>query len=281
MNRYRARRPGFTLTETMVYVAVLGIAVAMFARFMTGFMKTAKGSENAMRGSAELRLALSKMEADLYEANEFTGISASSVTFVCDILKNPVRNPDADADGDGTPNIKDTDADGDARLKFSLPRDQQWRAGYNLEDDDEDGDLRRDVRIQIYWTSGKVWRGISVNEGPWQVSELASRVSSFTFTVFGSKREDLGRNIDLGTDGLPGTGDAGEGDGVISQREIDWTLPPAGHGNRSGGLNTPDEFKYAASIAVYMEADSNGDGQPDAKLGTEILPPLLQLKRRR
>jgi len=30
-----------------------------------------------------------------------------------------------------------------------------------------------------------------------------------------------------------------------------------------------------------MEADANHDNLPDAKLGTEIMPPLLPLKRRR
>jgi prepilin-type N-terminal cleavage/methylation domain-containing protein len=275
------RRNGFTLTEMIVYVAILSIAVAMFSKFMTGFIKTAKTSESGMLGSAELRLALARMEGDLYEANEFSGVSRTSVTFVCDMLKNPGWDPDADADGDGVPNIKDTDADGDAQQKFSLPRDGQWRAGYNLEDDDEDNDGRRDVRVQVYYSSGAVYRALSVNEGAWQVSRLAASVSSFTFTFYGSKREDLGKNIDLGADGAASTGDAGEADGMISEREMDWVLPPAGHGNRSGGLDTADERKYITSAAVYMETDANHDGHVDAHLGTEILPPLLPLKRKR
>ena len=77
-----------------------------------------------MAGSAGLRLALSKMEGDMYEANEFLGVSKTSITFICDMLKNPSWNPAADQDGDGVPNIEDTDVDGDAPTKFSLAREQ-------------------------------------------------------------------------------------------------------------------------------------------------------------
>lgn len=280
MNLPRRSRRGFTLTEMMVYVAILSIALGLFAKFMTGFIKTAKSSESKMSGSADLRLALMKIEGDLYEANEFIGVSKTSITFICDMLKNPAWDRNA-LSVHGIPRIKDTDVDGDAYLKFSLPRDQQWRAGYNLEDDDDDNDGKIDVRIQIYYSSGTLWRGISVNEAPWQATKLATSISSFTFTFYGSKREDLGNKIDLGNDGTAGTGDAGEGDGIISEREIDRVPPPAGHGNRSGSIDTADELKYISSIEVYMEADANRDTVTDAKLGTEIMPPLLQLKRRR
>lgn len=274
-------RKGVTLTELIIYLAILSIAVVMFSKYMMGFVKNAKTSEGKMNGSADLRLAMAKIEGDLYEANEFQGVSSSSVTFVCDILRNPAYDRNGDADADGISNIKDPDADNDAYLRYSLPRDQQWRAGYNLEDDDEDGDGLTDVRVQVYYLSGTVYRRISVNEGPWQLSTLATNVSSFTFTFYGSRREDLGKNIDLGSDGTPGTGDPGEGDGIVSAREIDWVQAPAGHGNRSGALDTPEERKYITSVGVYMEADENRDGKPDAVLATEIMPPLLPLKRRR
>ena len=269
------------MTELLVYVAVLSIAVLMFSKYMTGFVKAAKGSESKMLGSAELRLALLKMENDIYEANELVGVSRTSITVICDMVKNPAYDLNADFDGDGIPNIKDTDSDNDAQQKFSLPRDAQWKSGYNLEDDDDDNDGKTDVRIQIYYSSGAVYRGISVNEAPYQVAKLAADISSFTFTFYGSKREDLGKNIDLGDDGVAGTGDAGEGDGIISEREIDWVQAPAGHGNRSGGIDTPEERKYICSVAVHMESDANHDGKAEASLDTEIMPPLLPLKRRR
>ena len=281
MGKIKHHRRGFTLAEMMVYVAILGVTVALFSKFMMGFTKTAKSSENTMLGSADLRGALIKMESDLYEANEFMGVSKASITFVCDTLKNPAWDQNVDFDVDGIPNIKDTDVDNDAQLKFSLARDNQWQAGYNLEDDDDNNDGSRDVLIQLYCSSATLWRAISVNEGPWQAAKLAADISSFTFTFYGSKREDLGKNIDLGNDGIASTSDSGEGDGIISEREIDWVQPPTGHGNRSGVIDTANERKYITSVAIYMEADANHDTLPDAKLGTELMPPLLPLKRRR
>ena len=282
MKKLKNHRPGVTLTEMIVYVAVLSIAVVMFSKYMTSSMKTAKSSESKMLGSADLRGALVKMESDLYEANEFIGVSKTSVTFICDMLKNPAWDRNADSDGDAIPNIKDPDLDNDAQSKFSLARSDQWKAGYNLEDDDDDNDGNRDVVIQFYSSSGILWRDISVNGGAGQAVKLAADISSFTFTFYGSKREDLGKNIDLGDDGMPSTSDTGEGDGIISEREIDWVLPAqGGHGDRSGAIDTADERKYITSAAIYMEADANRDNQTDAKLGTELMPPLLPLKRRR
>ncbi|HAF95695.1 MAG: hypothetical protein A2021_02130 [Elusimicrobia bacterium GWF2_52_66] len=276
-------RRGVTLAELIVYTAVTGIAVVFFAKYFTGFAKTAKKAENEMTGSAELRLLMARVENDFYEANQIESVSASSITFRCDITKMPGYQPANDFDADGIVNIKDTDDDNDAAQKFSLPPDQQWRAGYDLEDDDDDNDGRVDVRISIYYSAPEktVYRALSANEGAWQASKLAAGISSFTLTCYGSKREDLGRNIDLGNDGLPGTGDAGEEDGIISEREIDWVQPPAGHGNRNVRVDSADEYKYITSIAVYAETDANSDGKIDAMLGTEIMPPLLPLKRRR
>ncbi|OGR37544.1 MAG: hypothetical protein A2X29_00575 [Elusimicrobia bacterium GWA2_64_40] len=267
----------------MVYTAVLGIAVAAFSRFFFGFTRAAGKAETEMKGSFGLRLLLAKAESDLYEANQLESVSASSVTFRCDIVRAPGYGLYSDLDGDGTANIKDTDDDGDAAARFSLSAADQWRAGYDLEDDDDDNDGNVDLRVSIYYSAAerKVYRSVSVNGGAPVVFELAAAVSSFTLTCYGAKREDLGRKIDLGGDGAAATGDEGEEDGVITEREIDWTTPPVGHGDRSGGLDTAGELKYVTSVAVYAEADTNSDGKPDSMLGAEIMPPLLALKRRR
>lgn len=279
----RRRRGGFSLAELVVYTAVLGIAVAAFSRFFFGFTRTAKKAETEMQGSFGLRLLLARVESDLYEANQIESVSASSIAFRCDLVKAPGYDLDGDTDGDGVSNIKDTDDDADAAGRFSLSAADQWRAGYDLEDDDDENDGNVDVRVSIYYSpeERKVYRSASVNGGAPAVSELAVNVSSFSLTCFGAKREDLGRKVDLGNDGAPGTGDAGEEDGVISEREIDWTRPPAGHGDRSGRLDAPGELKYVTSVSVYAEVDANSDRRPDSMLGTEIMPPLLALKRRR
>ena len=277
------RRPGVTLTELIVYTAVMSIALVAFSKYFFGLTRAAKKTEHEMKGSFELRLLLSRVEGDLYEANQVEAVSSSSITFRCDLVKASSYDLDGDFDGDGVPNIKDTDDDNDAGLKFSLPADQQWTAGYDLEDDDDNNDGQPDVRVAIYYAAAekKVYRSLSVNGGAPEVKALAADISSFTLTAYGSKREDLGKNVDLGRDGIAGTGDAGESDGIISEREIDWVQAPAGHGNRNGRVDTAGELKYITSVAVYAEADANADGKPDSLLGTELLPPLLALKRRR
>ncbi|MEK7722130.1 MAG: type II secretion system protein [Elusimicrobiota bacterium] len=279
----RRTRSGVSLLEMIIYVAIISIAIVAFAKYFAGFTKTTRKADNEMRGSFEMRLLMSRVENDLYEANQMESVLSGSMTFRCDIVKTPGYRLDGDFDGDGVANIKDTDDDNDASLKFSLPADQQWRAGYDLEDDDDDNDGQADARISLYYSPAerKVYRSLYVNGGASDTKELAARISSFTLTCYGSKREDLGRNIDRGSDGLSGTGDAGEEDGIISEREIDWVQPPAGHGNRSGRVDTVAELKYVTSVAIYAEADANADGKPDSMLGTEIMPPLLALKRRR
>lgn len=279
----RRVRSGVTLTELMIYTAVVSIALVAFSKYFFGFSRTAKRADNEMKGSFEMRLLMSRAENDLYEANQVESVTASSITFRCDAVKAPGYQLDGDFDADGVVNIKDTDDDNDSSLKFSLPAAQQWQAGYDLEDDDDNNDGAPDVRVSIYYVPAekKVYRALYLNGGAPEVKALAVNISSFSLTCYGSKREDLGRNIDLGPDGAAGTGDAGEEDGIISAREIDWTLSPAGHGNRNGRLDTAGELKYITSVAVYAEADANGDGVPDSVLGTEIMPPLLALKRRR
>ncbi|MHB9156065.1 MAG: hypothetical protein ACYC5N_10335, partial [Endomicrobiales bacterium] len=122
-------------------------------------------------------------------------------------------------------------------------------------------------------------KATSVNEAAWQAEPVLDGVNYFTITPYGSKREDLGKNIDVGNDGLNGTGDSGENDGIIDAREIDWTQPPRGHGNRNGRIDTVQELKYI--ISLYLEAgiDRNNDGVEDYRLRTEIAPPLLPVKR--
>ncbi|MBI4656726.1 MAG: hypothetical protein HY746_08290 [Elusimicrobia bacterium] len=277
------KRKAISLTELMVYTAVISIAIMAFGNALTSLMKNSKKSQIQMQSSAELRNLLAKIETDLTEANQIIQASSFSVTFVADMVRNPNYNLHADSDGDGIENIKDPDDDNDSQQKFSLPSSDQWRVGYDLEDDDEDNDGNADVRIRIYQsTGGYVYKELSLNNQAWSAEKISPvSLKKFELTYYGSKREDLGRNIDLGNDGLPNTLDTGEGDGIISAREIDWALPATGHGNRSGSVDTTNELKYITSIAIALESDSNGDGTTDAKLNTELSPPLLPLKRKR
>jgi type II secretory pathway pseudopilin PulG len=275
---------GFTLAEVIMYsllVGIIGIFITTF--FQTTIRGTKKVELNSL-AMAELRNILTKfeIETDIYQANELLEISSTSIRFISDIVRSPNYDPEADYDGDGIINKYDADIDNDAPTRFFLSQDQQWKVGYNLEDDDDDNDGKIDVIIKIYWdqNSKEVRREIYLNETLYQ-NEVLGKVTKLEFSYSGSKREDLGKYIDVGNDGVAGTNDPGENDGKITLREIDWTLPPTGHGNRSGKVDTPQELSYITTIGLYLELDKNNDGIVDAKLKTELMPPMLVLKTKR
>ncbi|MDD5656553.1 MAG: type II secretion system protein [Elusimicrobia bacterium] len=273
--------PGVTLPELMVGMAIMGIITVAFATFLRFTIKTATSAQTGGEAQEETRQALMKIEDALSHATEITISSGSLVEFVADIDQSPLYDREADWDGDGIPNWRDADRDGDAWLV--LPASAQWQAGDNLRDDDEDGDGRIDARRRLYLSGGDLWLDMSVNEEPWgaaRLKKIMTGVSTFTLTYWGNKANALGRNIDLGNDGAAGTGDAGENDGIISQKEMDMVAPPAGMGNRNGALDARNERRYITSIRIGLGSDKNRDGKTDYAAETDIYPPLLPLKSR-
>ena len=271
---------GVTLTELMITVAILGIITLpltyFFANTNKGLVKTSVNLE----AHEQLRQAFAHIEPVMMEANQIISANVSSMTFVADSNLSPLYLMNGDLDGDGISNIQDPDDDNDAVSSLLLPPTAQWRVGYDLKDDDDDNDGKKDVRVNIYKEEKKLYWAVSYNEAPWIPELLLDNVTTLNFLYFGSKREDLGRNIDRGNDGNAATNDAGENDGLITQREIDWVLPPTGHGNRSGSINTANELKYIVSIYLEVGFDKNGDGQEDGILRFEFSPPLLVLKQK-
>ncbi len=282
--RIDSKTAGVTLVEVMMYVVLVSIIGLSITTFFQTAVRGAKKTELQMLALSDLRDILTKfeIETDIYQINELLEISTTSIKFISDITRSPLYDPNADYDGDGIINKYDSDIDNDAQERFFLPQDQQWKVGYNLEDDDDDNDDKIDVIIKIYWDplDKKVYRELYINEGLYS-NKVLGEVTKFEFTYSGSKREDLGKFIDLGNDGVAGTKDYGENDGKISLREIDWTLPPTGHGNRSGTIDTGQELRYITTIGLKLELDRNKDGLVDAKLETELMPPMLPLKWRR
>jgi len=278
------KNPGITLAEVIMYTVLMGIIGLFISTFFQTTVRGTKKIELNSLSMTELRNILTKfeIETDIYQMNELLEISSTSIRFISDITRSPNYNPEADYDGDGIINKYDADIDNDAPTRFFLPQDQQWKVGYNLEDDDDDNDGNIDVKIRIYWdkNSKNVYREIYLNEVLYE-NEVVGKVTNLEFSYSGSKREDLGKYIDVGNDGVSGTGDVGENDGKITLREIDWTLPPTGHGNRSGSVDTVQELRYITKIELKLELDKNGDGIVDAKLHTEFIPPMLSLKVRR
>ena len=153
---------------------------------------------------------------------------------------------------------------------------------YDLKDDDEDGDKKIDMEVTFYLTGNTLFRDVSYNEEGFgnHIKKLLDNVTFLNFVYWGSKKEDLGKNIDLGNDGIAGTDDEGEDDGLISETEIDMVAPPTGHGNQNGSIDTEEERMYIASIYLEIGYDKNGDGVEDARLKTELSPPLLVLKNK-
>lgn len=277
---HRRYNNGFTLPELIIYIVIFAILSLFFSLFFTNVLKGTKLTQIQTEAQEELRTAMSQIENTLYEANQILISRTTEVMFICDITKNHNYNLYGDFDGDGIINIEDSDDDNDSPQ--ILPPAQRWRVGYDLKDDDDNNNGRVDVKVRIWYVGKTVFKDISYDEEHWgnHVERLAQNISTFSITYFGSRREDLGKNIDLGNDGVGGTNDTGENDGIITSREIDWVLPPRGHGNRSGQIDTPDELRYISTINIKMALDKNNDGTDDAKIETEIWPPMLILKRR-
>ena len=258
--RLRGRR-GFTLTEAVLATAVTAILVVAFSGFLASVMRTATTEVNQTQAQEQARLGLMRLEENLVHANEIQIASATFVQYIVDLDQSPDYDPNGDLNGDGVPNYRDPDRDGDASLL--LPATAQWQAGFDLKDDDEDGDGKIDVREQLYFKNGALWFDKSVDEAPWggrYLKKIAAHVSTFTFTYYGNKANPLGASID------------GDNDGVISATEIDAA------GNASGVLDTAAEMRYLTSARISLGVDWNGDGKSEFRTETDVYPPLLPLK---
>lgn len=271
---------GVTLPELMIGMALLSVMVVGFSGILRFSVQTTLKSRTQGEAQEDVRQALMRIEEALAHANEVRLASATLVEFVCDADQGPFYNEDADPDADGIPNFRDADRDGDAQLL--LPAATQWQAGFNLKDDDEDGDGQVDVVRRIYLSGTEVRMDTSLNGSPWgaRVVRLLARASTLSFGYFGNRANILGRQIDLGGDGLAGTVDAGENDGIISSAEMDAVVAPAGMGNRNGLVDTVNERRYLTSIRVTLGSDRDRDGRTDYVVETDVYPPLLPLKNR-
>jgi type II secretory pathway pseudopilin PulG len=273
------RSPGVTLVELMIGLAIMAAAVAGFSTLLRSIIMATTGAQTKGEAQEETRQALSRIEEVLVQANEVRVASATYVEFVADIDQSPLYDRSADWDADGAANYRDGDRDGDAGQL--LPAASQWRAGYNLKDDDENGDGQVDVRQRIYLSGGAVWLQTSLDGAVWGAGRrLMTSVSTFTLSYFGNKANNLGKSIDRGGDGASGTGDPGENDGIISAAEMDMVQPTAGMGNRNGALDTDNERRYITTIRLTLGSDKNKDGKTDYVVETDVYPPLLPLKSR-
>lgn len=275
------RSRGMTLVEVVIAVAILGVLAVPVARFIASLTRGVTKATVQSAGGDRLRNAAAVLEHDVMEMNQINVSSPTVLQFRLDSNRLPTYNPDGDPDGDGVPNLKDPDDDND--LGTLSPPAQAWRYGDDLRDDDDDNDGKIDLQVRYTLANGTLTRDQNVNETGWgQRLEVLAKdllAASSAFTYYGSKNQALGKKIDLGNDGLPATGDAGENDNVIVSTEIDRVLPPTGGGNANGALDTDVERQYLVSLHVVLSLDANHDGKEDGRFETDFEPPLLPLKR--
>ncbi|MBI5245253.1 MAG: prepilin-type N-terminal cleavage/methylation domain-containing protein [Elusimicrobia bacterium] len=261
---------GWTLTELLVGMAIMAVACAAFASLLKYVMRATTGVRAQGEAQEEARQALMKVEEALAHANEIRVASNTFVEFVVDLDQSPNYNPDGDMDGDGIPDYRDADRDSDASLL--MPATAQWRAGFNLQDDDEDGDGKIDVMRRLWWDKPerKLYLDMSLDEEAWggRRQLAAQNVSTFTLTYFGSKANALGRLIDL------------NGDGDVAFDEMDRAVPTTGMGNNNGALDLANERRYITYVRIYLGMDKNRDGKNEYVVETDVYPPLLPLKSR-
>lgn len=263
------RERGFSVMEMMVATAIMAVASLAFANLLRYVMLATTVARNQGLAQEDTRQALAKIETALIHANEIRVASSTCVEFVVDLDRSPLYDPQGDPDGDGIPNFRDTDRDNDAHLLLAAT--QQWRIGFNLKDDDEDGDARTDVRQRLCLAGRELWLDTSVNEAGWggpYRRRVATEVSTFTLTYHGNRANDLGKSIDA------------DNDGSVSAAEMDGVLPPLGMGNGNAALDLANERRYITSVRLHMAVDKNRDGRNDYALETDVYPPLLPLKSR-
>jgi len=227
----KSEDPGVTLTELMVAIALLGILlppmVGLFKN-MTRAMFTVDSRNQRQAVAFQGQMALSR---DFEEMNEIVLAGSGVVRFYMDRTRFDGTGgfqyrPFVDEDGDGFANNLDPDDDGDAFEGVNAPgnvrtaRDlitrpsEGWKQGSDLQDDDDDGDEKRDLSCEYFYNSGNqtIERRFSFNEEPWTTPEvLFDHVVSSTFTFGGGEVWQPERIL---ADNHPK-------DGMLSQTELD------------------------------------------------------------
>jgi len=262
MRRPRGRR-GVTLVELMIATALMTLIAVAFAGFLKYVLRAAVVENDLAQGQESVRQGLEGLELALVHANEITIASSTLVEFIADSDQSPFWNPNA-LDCKGVPYYRSADVDCDA-ASIQTPANA-WKSGFNLTDDDDDNDGNVDVKERVYLQNGTIYRDMSLNGAPWggRVTKLLTNVSTFTFSYWGNKANQLGANIDL------------NGDGVISARDMD--CAPAGGGNCNGVLDLQVERNYITSIRIDVGVRTNSSSATVYQIEDDVYPPLLPLK---
>jgi hypothetical protein len=267
-------RGGFTLAEALVAMAIFTVAVLPLVDYVMGTSRHAAREAGKLESNDALRRAMSEAERDFSDTNEVTVSSETFISFRMDSSRAPGYNRNAASPADAALS-RELNPDDDGDMDTLEPPAQVFRrTGDDLHDDDDDNDGRVDVECRYFLLGGSLIREFRVNEGPWFQRVVAERLTGLKFAYRGSREERA--ELDAGADGISGTADVGEGDGIVTDVEID---ARSGLGNKNGRLDTFDERQALSSVELWMAHDANGDKKPDAEIGMEFSPVFLPLKR--
>jgi prepilin-type N-terminal cleavage/methylation domain-containing protein len=268
------RSRGLTLIETMVSVAILGIIMLAAVGLMQQMNHVIVKESTATQAGEQVRQALQESELALLHANQITIASSTFIEFICDIDQTPNYNPYAYGTNSSNPqtiqNYLNADRDGDASSIVSAAN--SWTVGYNLKDDDEDGDGNIDCKRRLYLSKGTLWLDMSVNAGAWggqYLKKLYVNVSTFTLTYYGSYANietGLGKNIDF------------QGNNIINLYDMDHAPPTSRSTYADGVLDDPIELAYITQIHIVLGSNYMSTGNTQYKVESDVYPPLLAVK---
>lgn len=221
---------GMSLIELFLAMAIVGILLLPITKFMTGIFKGLLNMDNRYKNENMTIKSVVDIERDFKDMNEVSYCDATKLIFFMDSYRAPNYQPNGDNDGDGIPNRTDTDDDGDGFDHVRVASDFAgvplaaarfgWKQGLDLQDDDEDGDGRRDVQCTYWYDAGAKtlnrkfhynYNGVSTTAD--QV--VLSGVVAFAFTPSGSfaTRDPITGNppdfIDSNVDGVLDVGEMG------------------------------------------------------------------------
>lgn len=256
-----ARAGGMTLPEVLIASVIFAIVLLG----TVGFVK--KSSEGLFhllgRISTEERVRMVNQEVlrDFGEMNEILEVDVSSITFVLDSHRLPGYNPKAVVRGLAA--RYQPDQDGDAVFLATAPGRLRYQ-GNDLDDDDDDNDGRIDVQCRYKFSNGQIQRWFNFNEAGWVETAFIRGspgfvVNEFTLVPSGAKSIDAYAAWDANADG------------EIDKSEI------AVQGGDPLFIDTRAELAAVATVRVDMEIQK---GKEKIKTTTQIVPPLLSVKRK-
>lgn len=272
---------GFTFVELVVAAAIVGILTPPIVLYVGRSMDHSRKVAAKLSAQDSTRAAMDQIELDLTDLNDLLVAQSERIEFLMDSNRKAGYTPNLPT-ARGVPQMLDPDDDGDwenppANLSIARNSPTAFQPyGNDLDDDDDDNDGNADVRCVVVRSNGQLIREMYFNKPltsttPDVSKVLIPRCTRLALTFAGSVNENRGN-----------TGLDANGDGLITADEIDdapqYGTLEAGDGN--GALDRRSERAYVTNIGIALGEDTNGDGQEDSGLKTEVYPPLLPYKNK-